>query len=146
MQTVPFPAVTVCAPNSGKWQALNKALTHFDSDGDIFEVIRTMNKDTTFFSNAFLFDYAGPIIWKILMQQIFPPLELNHELPMRLNLLPIEKQIFYLLNFACYVASYECGKKVVNVFSPIALQSILTKGFLFLKTSVVANPTTVILL
>ena len=38
IQKVPFPSVTVCAPNSFKWPALVEALNYYDRDGLIFQV------------------------------------------------------------------------------------------------------------
>ena len=64
IQSVPFPAVTVCAPNSGKWPALVEALNYFDKDGLIFETIRKINLEVDFFKEAFAPDNEL-VTWKI---------------------------------------------------------------------------------
>ena len=44
IKNVPFPAVTVCAPNSGKWPAIIEALQHYDTDGQIFKAAEIINE------------------------------------------------------------------------------------------------------
>ena len=124
IQSVPFPAVTVCAPNSGKWPALVEALNYFDKDGLIFEIIRKINLEVDFFKEAFAPNDIL-VTWKIIRMQFDPPLQLDHTLPMRLKMLPIENKVFYLFHFACYVAQYECYKVIKPIVS-LALDSILS--------------------
>ena len=126
IQSVSFPAVTVCAPNSGKWQALVAALNHFDKDGLIFDIIKEMNPHEPFFREAFdpNIDYQT---WKIITNQFDPPLRLNSDLPKRLHLLAMEKELFLVLHFACFVSSYDCADKIINTFSPWVLYSVLSQ-------------------
>ena len=44
IETVPFPAMTICAPNSRRWSSLAEALNQFDKDGLIYDVIRNYTK------------------------------------------------------------------------------------------------------
>ena len=44
IESVPFPAVTVCPPNSGKWSFLVEGLSKFDTKGLIFDTIRKYNE------------------------------------------------------------------------------------------------------
>ena len=114
----------MCAPNSGKWPALVEALNYFDKDGLIFETIRKINLEVDFFKEAFAPDNEL-VTWKIIKMQFDPPLQLDHTLPMRLKMLPIEKEVFYLFHFGCYVAKYECYNKVIMPIVSFALDSIL---------------------
>ena len=63
----------------------------------------------------------------ILMKQFVPSLKLDRTLPTRLNSLPSETEVLYWLHFACYVASYECGKKVIETYSNFGLKLILSQ-------------------
>ena len=40
---VPFPAVSICHPKSWKWPGLIKAITHYDTYGDAFFIIKKLN-------------------------------------------------------------------------------------------------------
>ncbi len=46
IQKIPFPAVTVCSPNRGKWQAIGSALKHLDNDGKVWNVVGQLDKET----------------------------------------------------------------------------------------------------
>ena len=43
LSEVPFPAVSICHPKSWKWPGLVKAITHFDTYGDAFFIIKKLN-------------------------------------------------------------------------------------------------------
>ena len=103
IQDVPFPSVTVCAPNSGKWQALVEALNHYDEDGLIFEVLKNTKSIREYLKGPF--HYGG----KLILKQFEPELQLDHTLPERLELLPIEEELFYTLHFACYAVEQLTG-------------------------------------
>ena len=45
---MPFPAVTVCPPNSGKWSFLVEGLKKFDKFGLIFDIVRKYNEEDNF--------------------------------------------------------------------------------------------------
>ena len=99
IQSVPFPSVTVCASNSGKWQALVEALDHYDEYGLIFEVLKNTRSILGYLKAPF--DHNSPV-FELILKQFEPRLELDHALPEKLKLLPIEKEVFYILHFACY--------------------------------------------
>ena len=66
IQDVPFPSVTVCGPNSGKWQALVEALNHYDEDGLIFEVLKNKKSIRNLLKGPFnKKDWWGPTDWRI---------------------------------------------------------------------------------
>ena len=98
IQSVPFPSVTVCAPNSGKWQALVDALNHYDYDDLIFDVL----KNTTGIREYLKGPFHDKKFWEIFSKKFEPKLQLNHALPERLKLLPVEEEVFYILHFALY--------------------------------------------
>lgn len=123
IQNVAFPAVTVCAPNSGKWQALAEALNYFDQKGLIFDTAAKLNV----FLDPFASDLYESNKLDVLMKQFVPNLKLDRTLPTRLNSLPCETEVLYWLHFACYVASYECGKKVIAPYSNFGLKLILSQ-------------------
>ena len=99
IQSVPFPSVTVCAPNFGKWQALVEALNHYDKEGLIFEVLKSTKSIHGYLKAPF--DHNSPV-FELILKQFEPRLELDHALPERLQLLPIEEELFYILHYACY--------------------------------------------
>ena len=61
-----------------------------------------------------------------IIEQSFPSLALNHSLPSILNLLDIEKEVFYLIHFACYLDAYTCKNDIMSL-SQKAMLSILGK-------------------
>ena len=97
IRTVPFPAVTVCAPNSGKWPAMVEALDYYDTDGQIFEAADIINNASRSFSRSF-YQAAG----QLLLEEFDPKLVLDHNLPLKLKLSPIELEVFYLLHFGFF--------------------------------------------
>ena len=90
--------MTVCAPNSGKWPAIVEALHHYDTDGQIFKAAETINEDKQQFSKSFQ-QAAG----QVFIEKFAPQMILDHDLPAKLELLPIQKEAFYLLHFVYYV-------------------------------------------
>ena len=50
---------------------------------------------------------------------------LDHNLPAVLNLLPIEKEVFYLIHFACYATGKKCKEEIIKQSDSLALNSIL---------------------
>ena len=50
---------------------------------------------------------------------------LDHNLPAVLNLLPIEKEVFYLIHFACYAMGKKCKEEIIKQSDSLALNSIL---------------------
>ena len=126
--------MTICAPNSGKWSALVEGLTHTDKKGGIFETFKkiesgigmygmaTIGKDL--FQNQVLrrTKWQDSIKW-----QSFPNLALDHFLPNILNLLDIEKEVFYLTHFACFLDKENCKNTIIFPLSQQAMESILRK-------------------
>ena len=90
--------VTVCAPNSGKWQALVEALNHYDKDDLIFEVVKNTSDIRNYLREPFITEDA----WEMILRQFETKIELDHALPENLKLLEIEEEVFYILHFACY--------------------------------------------
>ena len=113
---VPFPDVTVCPPNSGKWSALVKALNHFDKDGLIHEFVRKYNEK----DHSIVTFFLKPYFYKIeeMMTEFDQELALDRDMPERLNLSLIEEEIFYLLHYACYsIEGWKCYLELVNLQS-----------------------------
>ena len=104
IRTVPFPAVTVCAPNSGKWPAMVEALDHYDTDGQIFKAADIINNSSRSFSLSF-YKAAG----QLLLKEFDPKLILDHNLPSKLKLSPIEMEVFYLLHFGFFLKTKTYG-------------------------------------
>ena len=124
IETIPFPAVTVCSPNSKKWPAVLKALNHFDQHDMIFDAINTPQNLRRFIRSSFEgFSYKRNLI----LNQLNFEVQMNHELAGKLNLLPIEGEVLYLAHFLCYIMKHQCITKVIKPLSEIAIESILSK-------------------
>ena len=87
---------------------MGEALNQFDKGGLIYDVIRNYNKELGYYDriskvieHSELNSYADANA-KNWMKQFIPKLTLDHSLPDRIGLLPIEKEVFYLIHFACY--------------------------------------------
>ena len=48
-------------------------------------------------------------VQSLILKQFKPELQLDHALPERLNLLPIEEEVFYILHFVCYAMEQLTG-------------------------------------
>ena len=116
--SVPFPAVTVCAANSKKWPAMVEALNYFDKEELIFDVAEKLSIRQSF---------DGSFKRKLILDQFTPELKLDHDLPERLKLLPIERELFYLIHLSCYVEQNQCNYKLIKPVSKVAIGSILKK-------------------
>jgi hypothetical protein len=121
--------VTVCPPNSGKWSFLVEGLNKFDTKGLIFDTIRKYNEkdDGKIMRYLFLQSIIGSTKKskrKVLMDQFDPNLILDHSLPKRLDLLPIEKETFYLLHFACYSAGKRCIQEIIRQVTNVSKNSM----------------------
>ena len=124
--------MTICAPNSRRWSSLAEALNQFDKDGLIYDVIRNYTKQVDddnrilrVIENSKLYSYADANAedW---MYQFYPTLD--HSLPDRIGLLPSEKEVFYLIHFACYNYKHKWGNVLISkLVNSLSLQSI-TKG------------------
>ena len=125
IQSVPFPAVTVCQPGSGKWSAIVEALNQVDKDDSIFETIQKCEEDFKVFSNPFNDYFATQ--WTMLVDGAVPNEKLDHEIPTVLNLLPVEKEFFYLIHFACFAMGKTCEEEIIRPSNSVALESILRK-------------------
>ena len=94
-----------------------EALNHYDEDGLIFEVFK--NEDIRDYLKQ-PFEYNSYFkSWELISRQFEPKLQLNHALPERLKLLPIEEEVFYILHFACYAIEqltwpYYCGLIIID--------------------------------
>ena len=125
IETIPFPAVTVCSPNSRKWPAMIKALNYFDQNDMIFDAINMTWKLPGFIRSSFEgFSYKRNLI----LNQLNFEVQLNHELPGKLNLLPIEMEVFYLAHFLCYILKSHCILQLIMPSSKIGIKSILCKN------------------
>ena len=124
IQSVPFPAVTVCSPGSGKWSSVVEALSQVDKDDSIFETIEKLEEDFQLLSKPFD-SYATQ--WAMLMNGAVPNKKLDHNIPAVLKLLPIEKDVFYLIHFACYAMEEKCKEEITKPSQSLAFNSILRK-------------------
>ena len=118
---MPFPAVTVCAANSKKWPAMVEALNYFDKEELIFDVAEKISQ------SAIRQSFEGSFKRKLILDQFTPELKLDHDLPERLKLLPIERELFYLIHLSCYVEQNQCNYKSIKPVSKVAIGSILKK-------------------
>ena len=121
IQSVPFPAVTVCKPGSGKWSAMVEALSQADKDDSIFETIELFEA----FSKTFNDPFAPQLKW--LVYGALGSVTLNHSIPADLDLFPIEKEVFYLINFACFAMGKTCEEEIIRQSESLVLASILRK-------------------
>jgi hypothetical protein len=65
--------------------------------------------------------------WAMLINGAVPDKKLNHNISAVLNLLPIEKDVFYLIHFACYAMEEKCREEITKPSESLALNSILQK-------------------
>ena len=81
IQTVPFPAVTVCFPHSGRWMSILEALNHYDTEGEIFNLIKQQDVRI---HELFSVPFTGPTE---TAKNSFDPdlLHIDGNLPKRLN-------------------------------------------------------------
>ena len=56
-----------------------------------------------------------------------PRSKLDHEIPAVLNLLPNEREVFYLIHFACYAVGKKCKEEIISQSDSLAFNSILRK-------------------
>ena len=125
--------MTVCTPNSGKWPALVKALDDFDKNGKIFDVLKKQIITGSVGAEEpipkfFLEIYTGIVKRETIFHQVDAELKLNHELATKLELLPIESEVFFLMHYACYALDYKCRNFLLSPYkeiSVLALGSIL---------------------
>ena len=118
--------MTICAPNSGKWSALVEAMTHIDKPGGIFEIF--MGLEESKYEGMFIKQVLRQTKWQeSIIEKSFPYLGLNGSLPNILNLLDIEKEVFYLIHFACFFKGPDCKNDITLPLSQKAMLSILGK-------------------
>ena len=124
IQSVPFPAVTVCPPESRKWSTIVEALNHVEKNDSIFEDFKLFSKP--FKVNSF--DNFPPQ-WTTLVDGAVrrDRSRLDHDLPAILNLLQIEKEVFYLIHFACFTMKKQCKEEITSKSDSLVLNSILRK-------------------
>ena len=103
-----------------------EALDYYDKDGLIFKAMEDIfsGKYGSYIFGDTLDHFGAAIILK----DIFPKLSLNHSLPAALDLIQIEKDVFYTLHFACYLTPlYKQRSKLLQNIEEIAIQSIFKK-------------------
>ena len=115
--------MTVCTPNSGKWPALVKALDNFDKNGKIFDVLKEQIitgsvGDEEVIPYLFLDIFTGIVKRETIFHQVDAELKLNHELATKLEFLPIESEVFYLMHYACYALDLQCRKILLSAYKP----------------------------
>ena len=102
-----------------------EALYHYDKDGLIFKTMENIINGT--YSDIFedTFKKFGA---EIILKYFSPKLSLDHNLPARLELIPIEKEVFYILHIICYLTPsiYE-HYKVLHDVEKIMILSIMKK-------------------
>ena len=127
IRSVPFPAVTVCPPGSRKWSAIVEALSQVDKNDSIFETVQLFEEDFKLFSKPFNDYFATQ--WKMLVDGAIPSnrSRLSHNIPEVLNLLPMEKEVFYLIHFACFAMEKQCKEEITKQSGSLVLNSILHK-------------------
>ena len=67
---IPFPAVTIGPPDSGKWSAIVEALNQVDKNDSIFDTIKLIEEDFKLFSKPFNDYYATQ--WTMLVNGAVP--------------------------------------------------------------------------
>ena len=97
MKYVPFPSVTVCFPKSERWLAMIEALNHFDTNDNIFDLIRDQDeKIQAIFSRAI----TEPN--EIIKNAFDFNLKWNPDLKEVLDLNPNEVELMFLLSYATF--------------------------------------------
>lgn len=120
IESIPFPAVTVCAPNSRKWSALVEALDLYDKEKLFKNLI--LHYDSV--SDGAIIPHLHWIYFytsTLKEPQFSPTLIVDHELPNKLGLLSIEKEVFYLIHYACSILGWKC---LSQLFASLSLFSL----------------------
>ena len=82
-----------------------KALNHYDKDYLIFEVLKNVDHIHRYLQ----YPFTSLVGLELILKQFKPKLQLDHALPERLKLFPIEEEVFYTLHFACYAMEQLTG-------------------------------------
>ena len=98
-----------------------EALNYFDKEELIFDVAEK------FFKTSIRQSFEGSFKRKLILDQFNPELKLDHDLPEKLKLLPIERELFYLIHLSCFVQKSQCNYKLIKPVSKVAIESILKK-------------------
>ena len=96
----------MCVPNSRRWSAFTAALQHFDKDGLIYDALRKYHNkeynanDVTHALKSFdgYMHKNSPYDPTLLI--------LDRSLPEKLELLPIEREIFFLIHYSCWKSGW----------------------------------------
>ena len=59
-----------------------------------------------------------------IIKKSFPYLRLNESLPSILNLLDIEREVFYLIHFACFYKASKCEDKIILPHGKIVMTAM----------------------
>ena len=111
VEDIPFPAITVCAPSSIKWTALIEALNLLDDGEHIKNLILDYDDES---SNSIISHLESIFVNQISVNlKLSPKLKVDHDFPDRLGLLSIEKDVFYLIHYACYSLGSECSNRLI---------------------------------
>ena len=114
----------MCAPNSGKWPAIIEALQNYDTDGEIFKATEVINNQHEYFT-PFSSSFRGAA-GQLFIEKFAQELTLDHNLPEKLNLIPVEREVFYLSHFGVYLHSIDPIYPAIRYqFEDIAVQLIL---------------------
>ena len=102
-----------------------EALDHYDNDGLIFKTLEEIVNRT--FEDTIFGDTLDYFSAEIILREFSPKLRLDHNLPARLELIPIEKDVFYLLHIACYLTLQKERRKIRLGIEQIMIESIVKK-------------------
>ena len=97
IKKIPFPWVTVCLPTQSKWLVVIKLLYHFDKEKLIYDVIKKQHS-----SIQKIFSSTITTPQNILPQMYDFEVVWSQQLPLKLKLNSIEKEVMFLMHFATY--------------------------------------------
>ena len=103
-----------------------EALDNYDEDGLIFQTLEEII-NRTLFGDPIFGDTLDHFSSEIILEEFSPKLRLDHNLPVRLELIPIEKDVFYLLHIACYLTLQWERPKIQLGIEQIMIESIVKK-------------------
>ena len=98
-----------------------EAVNHYDKDGLIFKTMEDIFNEK--YGSKIFGDTLDHFGAAIILEDVFPKLRLDHNLPATLDLIQIEKDVFYTLHFAYYLTpSYKQRSKLLQNIEEIVIQ------------------------
>ena len=100
-----------------------EALDYYDKEALVYDFIIEYHKDIgNEVMDHFEYLFKSEALRKL---DLDPVTELDHDLPFKLELHSIEKEVFYLTHYVCYSLEIDC-ESILNTFSRESLRFALT--------------------